>query len=273
MVTVPPIRRSEALARAKNNHAPNSLEYSMTALCSHGFRRDCSGQVCEWLDVPLELSVWGGLSTVTMLSDADQQEPGVQALFYRIAARDLLPGDIVGILGPGTGGSDGHVRLFAGWFNDVDSDNRYWSYEQGFGSHGPDNIVHDDLAEAGHGLYRAYRYIGIVDDPVTPGGYTVVRGDTLAAIASRFGWSSWETLYDRNRSTVGSNPSLIHPGMVLDVSNPPAKVRRTYTVKSGDTLTRIGLKYSRTVAQLASWNRIANPNLIRPGQILFVDPK
>ena len=45
--------------------------------------------------------------------------------------------------------------------------------------------------------------------------YTVVSGDTLSGIAAAKGVSSWETLYQENESTVGSNPNLIYPGQVL----------------------------------------------------------
>ena len=43
-----------------------------------------------------------------------------------------------------------------------------------------------------------------------------------------------------------------------------------YTVVSGDNLTKIANKYGTTVNQLVSWNNIANPNLIYPGQKLRV---
>ena len=39
-----------------------------------------------------------------------------------------------------------------------------------------------------------------------------------------------------------------------------------YTVKSGDTLSGIALKYGTTYQHLAQINGIANPNLIYPGQ-------
>ena len=42
----------------------------------------------------------------------------------------------------------------------------------------------------------------------------------------------------------------------------------TYTVKSGDTLSRIAAKYGTTVAKLVEINGIKNPNLIRVGQVL-----
>lgn len=43
-----------------------------------------------------------------------------------------------------------------------------------------------------------------------------------------------------------------------------------YTVQRNDNLTKIANKYGTTVNQLVSWNNIANPNLIYPGQKLKV---
>ncbi|GAB2501193.1 hypothetical protein GCM10008929_22290 [Alkalibacterium psychrotolerans] len=45
---------------------------------------------------------------------------------------------------------------------------------------------------------------------------------------------------------------------------------QTYTVRSGDTLYSIALRYNTTVARLVSLNNISNPNLIRVGQVLIV---
>ena len=44
--------------------------------------------------------------------------------------------------------------------------------------------------------------------------YTVVSGDTLSKIASAHG-INWQSLYNQNKSVVGSNPNLIFPGQVL----------------------------------------------------------
>ena len=43
-----------------------------------------------------------------------------------------------------------------------------------------------------------------------------------------------------------------------------------YTVVKGDNLTRIAKRFGTTINQLVSWNNIANPNLIYPGQRLRV---
>ena len=43
-----------------------------------------------------------------------------------------------------------------------------------------------------------------------------------------------------------------------------------YTVKSGNTIEDIAIKYGTTVAQLVKWNNIKNTALIYPGQTLRV---
>jgi len=44
----------------------------------------------------------------------------------------------------------------------------------------------------------------------------------------------------------------------------------TYTVKPGDTLYAIAVKYGTTVQAIAAANNISNPNLIRVGQVLVI---
>lgn len=46
--------------------------------------------------------------------------------------------------------------------------------------------------------------------------------------------------------------------------------RQYYTVQPGDNLSTIAAKYGTTWQQLQSWNKIQNPSLIFPGQILRV---
>ncbi len=45
---------------------------------------------------------------------------------------------------------------------------------------------------------------------------------------------------------------------------------RTYKVRSGDTLTAIAARFGTTVAEMAALNNIANPSLIRVGQVLRI---
>ena len=51
---------------------------------------------------------------------------------------------------------------------------------------------------------------------------------------------------------------------------PDKPVEVYYTVKKGDTLTKIAKKYKTTVKQLCKWNNIKNPNVIKVGQKLRV---
>lgn len=45
-----------------------------------------------------------------------------------------------------------------------------------------------------------------------------------------------------------------------------------YTVQRGDTLHAIALEYGLDYRELAQWNRLANPNVIRVGQVLRLTP-
>jgi nucleoid-associated protein YgaU len=44
----------------------------------------------------------------------------------------------------------------------------------------------------------------------------------------------------------------------------------SYKVRSGDTLTAIAIRFGTTVAEISALNNIANPSLIRVGQVLRI---
>lgn len=47
--------------------------------------------------------------------------------------------------------------------------------------------------------------------------HVVASGENLSVIAARYHLSSWQTLYDMNRSVIGSDPNLIKPGQRLRI--------------------------------------------------------
>ena len=60
-----------------------------------------------------------------------------------------------------------------------------------------------------------------VPGPVTPVRYTVTAGDTLSAIAARFGVrGGWPALYAANRSAIGADPDAVHAGIRLTIPSP-----------------------------------------------------
>ena len=50
----------------------------------------------------------------------------------------------------------------------------------------------------------------------TPTTYIVKKKDTLSAIASKYN-TTWQKLYEKNKSVIGKNPNKIYPGMVLKI--------------------------------------------------------
>ena len=116
--------------------------------------------------------------------------------------------------------------------------------------------------------------------------YTIVRGDTLSGIAKRYG-----TTYQEIARLNGiADPNKIRVGQVIKIpdssgsgssgsgssgsgsSTSPSSTQSyiTYTIVSGDTLTKIANKFGTTYQELARINGISNPNLIKVGQVIKV---
>lgn len=114
--------------------------------------------------------------------------------------------------------------------------------------------------------------------PSTPtnqtGKYTVVSGDTLSAIAKRYG-----TTVDNLKSTNGLSSDSIYVGQILTIpatgstagsgSSQTVSTPVSYTVVSGDSLSIIAKKYNVTVNQLKETNQLAS-DIIRVGQVLTI---
>jgi membrane-bound lytic murein transglycosylase D len=92
----------------------------------------------------------------------------------------------------------------------------------------------------------------------------VKRGDTLSAIATRYGAS----LADAQRWNHIRNASDIQAGQSLVLYVHDTGWTR-YTVQRGDSLGAIATRYHCTVADLRSWNDL-DTSVIQPGQVLKV---
>jgi lipoprotein NlpD len=87
----------------------------------------------------------------------------------------------------------------------------------------------------------------------------------LAACASRTPAPVSERPPPPPRTTVAPPPP---PPPAREVQPEPDWRPQTYTVKKGDTLHAIALDHGLDYRELATWNGIENPNLIRVGQVL-----
>ncbi|HEY4689298.1 MAG TPA: LysM domain-containing protein [Anaerolineae bacterium] len=111
--------------------------------------------------------------------------------------------------------------------------------------------------------------------------YVVQRGDTLSAIARRFGVS----VIDIARANNIINPNLIRVGQTLIIPIQPGGTPLptttptptpapgstiTYVVQRGDTLYRIAVQFGTTVAAIRAANNLTNVNLIYIGQTLII---
>ena len=96
-------------------------------------------------------------------------------------------------------------------------------------------------------------------------------GVTMAAIAQRNNISNYNLIFTGQTLYIpagGTVVPTVTPKPGSTAVPPPAT--GTYTVKRGDTLGSIARKFNTTVQALASLNKISNPNLIYPGQVLQI---
>ncbi len=101
---------------------------------------------------------------------------------------------------------------------------------------------------------------GVSDENI----YTVKAGDTLYAIANKYGMSVSEL---KALNNLTSNTLSI--GQKLVVSEGNAATLDTYTVKAGDTLYSIANKYGFSVNELKELNNLTS-NILSIGQVLNV---
>jgi LysM repeat protein len=148
-------------------------------------------------------------------------------------------------------------------------------------------IVDRDLIFPGQVLVIPGTGVVIPPEPVIPDTgqgeqtYIVRAGDTLSAIASRYGITT-SALVQRNPQI--TNPDLIFPGqqIVIPGALPPpvsdpivipdtGAGELLYTILRGDTLSEIAFRYGIPTSTLIQRNtHIANPDLIFPGQQIVI---
>ena len=102
-----------------------------------------------------------------------------------------------------------------------------------------------------------------ISNDIKPSTYIVKKGDTLSAIASRYGLT-YQYLAKYNNII---NPNLIYPGEVIKI---PSNSNEVYVVKKGDTLSGIAKRYGTTYQKLARINNIPDPNKIYVGQKIII---
>jgi len=127
-------------------------------------------------------------------------------------------------------------------------------------------------------LEELYKFAGanlLTEAPKQPKKHTVTAGDSFETIANKYGVTVRE-LISANPQLLKSGDQLAVPVAVAIPSESASSVAgasaspRTHTVKSGDTLYAIAIKYGTTVAAIATANNISNPNNVNVGQVLVI---
>ncbi len=164
-----------------------------------------------------------------------------------------------------------------GWFNWT-----IWQYSDKGKVNGINASV--DMNFFNGTLEELYKFAGAKIPDQKPKTHVVAKGDNFESIANDYGVTV--------RELVMANPQLLNIGDKLTVpvaiaipledaststpttgsgdSDTSAAPKRTYTVKSGDSLSLIAVKHGTTVAAIASANDIKNINNIKVGQVLVI---
>lgn len=114
------------------------------------------------------------------------------------------------------------------------------------------------------------------DIAAAPATYRVQTGDTVSAIAARFGLSTAAVLARNGLSW----KSLIFPGQVLALGGPtapapaPAPIATpsptAYSVVRGDTISGIAARFGVSTAVVLSANGLSGSSIIHPGQRIVI---
>lgn len=136
------ISRTEVLSRAMywvDKNVPYSMNDNHPDPKGRKYRTDCSGFVS------MAFHLRESENTVSLPEH-------VKAIGWR----SLRKGDIVGTLGPGTAGADGHVVIFNGWANAAHT--KFHTLEQRGGGAGAVKHVREVSYKVGSHVAKPYRY-------------------------------------------------------------------------------------------------------------------
>ena len=202
----------------------------------------------------LPASVLGGCGLVSnMLYQPKRAE--LDKYFDEVPTNDMRQGDVCIW-------EYGHIAIFDNW-----DGNSCWYFSQ---NPNPCKVMTINV-----GGLHAFRLKGSepepIPEPITDDTYyTVVSGDTLSGIASRYG-TTYQELAKYNGI---ENPDLIFPGQVIRIPKGEVKDEKTYyTVVSGDTLWAIAERFygdGSKYPKIAEANNIENPDLIYPDKVLYI---
>lgn len=124
------------------------------------------------------------------------------------------------------------------------------------------NISNPNIISVGQVL----RFSAPATTSSTDSTYVVKSGDTLSAIASKYG-TTVSALMSLNNIT---NANLIYTGQTLKINSSVNDTSVYHTVASGEYLGLISNKYGITVSQICNLNGISNPDMIYVGQNLRI---
>jgi len=121
-------------------------------------------------------------------------------------------------------------------------------------------------------LEELYKFAGAKIPDQTPKTHKIASGDSFESIANQYGVTVRE-LVSANLQLLKIGEKLTIPVAIAIPQEAPIDVStgdRTYTVQTGDNLSMIAVKFSTTIAAIASANDLKNINNIKVGQVLVI---
>lgn len=115
-------------------------------------------------------------------------------------------------------------------------------------------------------LEELYQFAGVSEPVERPTNHTTIAGETFESIAKLYAITVAEL--------AAANLQLLKAGTQLNI--PPLgeggtpTPTRTYTVKAGDTLSAIAIRFGTTVSAIAALNHITDINRLTVGQVLKI---